>query len=188
MPLRAGRIAGFSPEKHIRVEHEGLKSVCENWLTHPKGVIPKPVSEACRVGVRDLAFVVESNQTLANHEVPQGDSPAEDVAGSLTPFGMTISSSHTPSEARNSLSSATARFRFALPCLKAWAEAVPFQTIFIRPVLVFGLIQYRLPNTNYRVSVHQESACCESDSTFPSGSLNQATLLPPGALQTPSLS
>jgi hypothetical protein len=43
--------------------------------------------------------VVESNQTLANHEVPQGYSPAEDGAGSLTPFGMTISSSHTPSSA-----------------------------------------------------------------------------------------
>jgi len=60
--------------------------VCENCLTHPKGVIPNPVSEACRVGVRDLALVVESNQTLANHEVPQGDSPAENGAGSLTPF------------------------------------------------------------------------------------------------------
>ncbi len=43
-------------------------------------------------------MVVESNQTLANHEVPQGYSPAEDGAGSLTPFGMTISISHTPSE------------------------------------------------------------------------------------------
>ena len=75
--------------------------VCENCLTHPKGVIPNPVSEACRVGVRDLALVVESNQTLANHEVPQGYSPAEDRAGSLTPFGMTISSSHTPSKTRS---------------------------------------------------------------------------------------
>ena len=50
--------------------------------------------------MRDLALVVESNQTLANHQVPQGDAPAEDGAGSLTPFGMTISSSHTPSLAR----------------------------------------------------------------------------------------
>jgi len=40
--------------------------------------------------VRDLALVVESNQTLANHQVPQGYSPAEDGAGSLTPIGMTI--------------------------------------------------------------------------------------------------
>src|SRR5260370_15234098 len=54
---------------------------------------------SARVGVRDLALVVESNQTLANHKVPQADSPAEDGAGSLTPFGMTISSSHTPSSA-----------------------------------------------------------------------------------------
>ncbi len=69
---------------------QGLKRVCENCVTHPKGVIPNPVSGGCRVGVRDLAFVVESNQTLANHEVPQGYSPAEDGAGSLTPFGMTI--------------------------------------------------------------------------------------------------
>ncbi len=42
-------------------------------------------------------MVLESNQTLANHEVPQAYSPAEDGAGSLTPFEMTISSSHTPS-------------------------------------------------------------------------------------------
>src|SRR5260370_5633729 len=55
---------------------------------------------SARVGVRDLALVLESNQTLANREVPQGDSPAEDGAGSLTPFGMTISSSHTSSEAQ----------------------------------------------------------------------------------------
>jgi len=48
---------------------------------------------------------VESNQTFVNREVPQGYSPAElpiraktgrewgpESAGSLTPFGMTISS------------------------------------------------------------------------------------------------
>ncbi len=81
--------------------NQGLKRVCENCLTHPKGVIPNPVGEGCRVGVRDLALVVESNQTLANHEVPQGYSSAEGGAGSLTPFDrMTISSSHTPSSAQ----------------------------------------------------------------------------------------
>ncbi len=74
--------------------------MCEDCLTHPKGVIPNPVSEGCRVGERDLALVLESNQTLANHEVLQGYSPAEDGAGSFTPFGMTISSSHTPSKAQ----------------------------------------------------------------------------------------
>jgi len=41
--------------------------------------------------VRDFAFVAESNQTFASHKVPQGYSPAEETAGSLTPFGMTIS-------------------------------------------------------------------------------------------------
>ncbi len=54
---------------------------------------------SARVGVRDLAFVVELNPTLANHKVPQGYSPAEESAGSLTAFGMTISSSHTPPSA-----------------------------------------------------------------------------------------
>src|SRR5260370_6592744 len=95
---------------------------------------------SARVGVRDLALVLESNQTLANHEVPQGDSPAEDGAGSLTPFGMTISSSHTPSSAPGVqhgfgfqglkpaiLLAATARFCFAHPCLKAWARPCPFK-------------------------------------------------------------
>src|SRR5260370_40394815 len=86
--------------------NQGLKGVCENCPTHPKGVIPNPVSEgraviSARVGVRDLALVVESNQTLANYEVPQGYSPAEDGAASLTPFGMTISSSHTRSKAQS---------------------------------------------------------------------------------------
>ncbi len=97
----------------LRELRAGFQSVCENCLTHPKGVIPNPVSEGCRVGVRDLALVVESNQTLANHEVPQGDSPAEDGAGSLTPFGMTISSSHTPSEKPDVLQLLAARLK---PC------------------------------------------------------------------------
>jgi len=61
----------------------------------PKAVIPNPVKRgraviSARVGVRDLAFSVESDQTSKNHKVPQGYSPAEDSAGSLTPFGMTI--------------------------------------------------------------------------------------------------
>src|SRR5260370_22765069 len=82
----------------------GLQNVCEKLPDTSKRRHPEPRQRgraviSARVGVRDLALVVESNQTLANHQVPQGYSPAEDGAGSLTPFGMTISSSHTPSSA-----------------------------------------------------------------------------------------
>jgi len=69
----------------------GLRGVIPNRVKRGRAVI------SARVGVRDLVFVVESNQTPANHKVPQGYSPAEEGAGSLTPFGMTISRSHTHS-------------------------------------------------------------------------------------------
>ncbi len=81
------------PSASTQSTRQRLKSKCENCLTHPKGVIPNPVSEgafviSARVGVRDLAFVVESNRTLAKPRGPSGlPRPLKTARARLRPSG-----------------------------------------------------------------------------------------------------
>src|SRR5260370_42272237 len=79
----------------------GLKSVCESFRHIQKASSRTPLARA-RCHQRPsrgegpcVGGGIESNTGKARG--PQGYSPAEDGAGSLTPFGLTISSSHTPS-------------------------------------------------------------------------------------------
>src|SRR5260370_12809410 len=80
----------------------GLKSVCESFRHIQKASSRTPLARA-RCHQRPsrgegpcVCGGIESD--TCKPRGPSGDAPAEDSAGSLTPFGMTISSSHTPSE------------------------------------------------------------------------------------------
>ena len=72
-------------------------------LRYERLVIPTAVERvrafiSARVGRRDLVFSITLETLLLKHKVSQGYSPADENAGSLTPFEMTCSKNHAVME------------------------------------------------------------------------------------------